>query len=67
MTGDLKTNIDGIYAAGDQLFASDCAGLHVPQDTMREEKRQITVIRSKNWLRSTRQKWMRRENVCMHR
>ena len=44
---DLKTNIDGIYAAGDQ--------------------RQITVIRSKNWLRSTRQKWMRRENVCMHR
>lgn len=23
---DLKTNIDGIYAAGDQLFASDCAG-----------------------------------------
>ena len=24
---DLKTNIDGIYAAGDQLFASDCCGL----------------------------------------
>ena len=23
---DLKTNIDGIYACGDQLFASDCAG-----------------------------------------
>ncbi len=23
---NLKTNIDGIYAAGDQLFASDCAG-----------------------------------------
>lgn len=23
---DMKTNIDGIYAAGDQLFASDCAG-----------------------------------------
>lgn len=23
---DLKTNIDGIYVAGDQLFASDCAG-----------------------------------------
>lgn len=23
---DLKTNIDGIYAAGDQLFASDCSG-----------------------------------------
>jgi len=23
---DLKTNIDGLYAAGDQLFASDCAG-----------------------------------------
>ena len=23
---DLKTNIDGIYAAGDQLFGSDCAG-----------------------------------------
>jgi len=23
---DLKTNIDGIYAAGDTLFASDCAG-----------------------------------------
>ncbi|MDO5409982.1 MAG: FAD-binding protein [Lachnospiraceae bacterium] len=23
---DLKTNIDGIYAAGDQLYASDCAG-----------------------------------------
>ena len=23
---DLKTNIDGVYAAGDQLFASDCAG-----------------------------------------
>ena len=23
---DLKTNIDGIYAGGDQLFASDCAG-----------------------------------------
>lgn len=23
---DLKTSIDGIYAAGDQLFASDCAG-----------------------------------------
>lgn len=23
---DLKTNIDGIYAAGDQMFASDCAG-----------------------------------------
>ena len=23
---DLKTNIDGIYAAGDQLFASDCCG-----------------------------------------
>ncbi len=23
---DLKTNIEGIYAAGDQLFASDCAG-----------------------------------------
>lgn len=23
---DLKTNIDGIYAAGDQVFASDCAG-----------------------------------------
>lgn len=23
---DLKTNIDGIYAAGDQLFACDCAG-----------------------------------------
>ena len=22
---DLKTNIDGIYAAGDQLYASDCA------------------------------------------
>jgi succinate dehydrogenase/fumarate reductase flavoprotein subunit len=23
---DLKTNIEGIYAAGDQLFASDCCG-----------------------------------------
>jgi succinate dehydrogenase/fumarate reductase flavoprotein subunit len=23
---DLKTNIDGIYACGDQLYASDCAG-----------------------------------------
>ena len=23
---DLKTNIDGIYAAGDMLYASDCAG-----------------------------------------
>ena len=23
---ELKTNIDGIYAAGDQLYASDCAG-----------------------------------------
>lgn len=23
---DLKTNIDGIYAGGDQLYASDCAG-----------------------------------------
>ena len=23
---DLRTNIEGIYAAGDQLFASDCAG-----------------------------------------
>lgn len=23
---DLKTNIDGLYAAGDQLFASDCCG-----------------------------------------
>ena len=23
---DLKTNLDGIYAAGDQLYASDCAG-----------------------------------------
>lgn len=23
---DLKTNIDGIYAAGDQLFGSDCCG-----------------------------------------
>ena len=23
---DLKTNIDGVYAGGDQLFASDCAG-----------------------------------------
>ena len=23
---DLKTNLDGIYVAGDQLFASDCAG-----------------------------------------
>ena len=23
---DLKTNLDGIYAAGDQLFASDCCG-----------------------------------------
>ena len=23
---DLKTNIDGIYAAGDQVFASDCCG-----------------------------------------
>ena len=23
---DLKTNIDGIYASGDQLYASDCAG-----------------------------------------
>jgi len=23
---DLKTNIDGVYAAGDQLYASDCAG-----------------------------------------
>lgn len=23
---DLKTNIDGIYAAGDQLFAADCCG-----------------------------------------
>ena len=23
---DLKTNIDGIYAGGDQLFGSDCAG-----------------------------------------
>ena len=23
---DLKTNIDGLYAAGDQLYASDCAG-----------------------------------------
>ena len=23
---DLKTNIEGLYAAGDQLFASDCAG-----------------------------------------
>ena len=23
---DLMTNIDGIYAAGDQLFASDCCG-----------------------------------------
>lgn len=23
---DLKTNIDGIYAGGDQLFASDCCG-----------------------------------------
>ena len=23
---DLKTNLDGVYAAGDQLFASDCAG-----------------------------------------
>lgn len=23
---DLKTNLDGLYAAGDQLFASDCAG-----------------------------------------
>lgn len=23
---DLKTNVDGIYAAGDQLYASDCAG-----------------------------------------
>lgn len=23
---DLKTNIDGIYACGDQIFASDCAG-----------------------------------------
>ena len=25
---DLKTNIDGIYAAGDQLYASDCAGFN---------------------------------------
>ena len=41
--------------------------LPVQRDIMPEEKRQITVIRSKNWLRSTRQKWMRRENVCMHR
>ncbi len=23
---DLKTNIDGLYAAGDQMFASDCCG-----------------------------------------
>ncbi len=23
---DLKTNLDGVYVAGDQLFASDCAG-----------------------------------------
>ena len=23
---DLKTNVDGIYACGDQLYASDCAG-----------------------------------------
>ena len=23
---DLKTNLEGLYAAGDQLFASDCAG-----------------------------------------
>lgn len=23
---DLKTNLDGVYAAGDQLYASDCAG-----------------------------------------
>ena len=23
---DMKTNIDGIYAAGDQVYASDCAG-----------------------------------------
>ena len=23
---DLKTNIEGVYAAGDQLYASDCAG-----------------------------------------
>ena len=23
---DLKTNIEGIYASGDQLFGSDCAG-----------------------------------------
>ncbi len=23
---DMKTNIDGIYAAGDQIFASDCCG-----------------------------------------
>ena len=23
---DLKTNLDGLYAAGDQLFASDCCG-----------------------------------------
>ena len=23
---EMKTNIDGIYVAGDQIFASDCAG-----------------------------------------
>ena len=35
---DLKTNIDGIYAAGDQLYASDCAGFACATATTPDEK-----------------------------
>ncbi len=60
-----KTGADGVMIARAALYDPQifCDFTGCP----REEKRQITVIRSKNWLRSTRQKWMRRENVCMHR
>lgn len=32
---DLKTNIDGIYAAGDQLYASDCARFRLRHGLLR--------------------------------
>jgi uncharacterized FAD-dependent dehydrogenase len=34
---ELKTNLEGLYAAGDQLFASDCHGHAAAQGIMRAE------------------------------
>ncbi|MEI3199718.1 MAG: hypothetical protein V8S12_04835 [Lachnospiraceae bacterium] len=64
---DLKTNIDGIYAAGDQLYASDCAGFACATGYYAGRKASDYAKRKQSLAKFPEPMWKQKRNVCMHR